>query len=97
MWKSNALTRRLGLEVPIVQGPFGSGLSSVDLAAAVSNAGGLGSFGVHHLNGAGIRDVAAKIRARTDRPFALNLWIALHDSEDPQVDDDEFARAIANH
>jgi nitronate monooxygenase len=96
MWKSNALTRRLGLEVPIVQGPFGSGLSSVDLVAAVSNAGGLGSFGVHHLNGAGIRDVAAKIRARTDRPFALNLWIPLHDSEDPQVDDDEFARAIAN-
>ena len=96
MWQVNALTRRLGLEAPIVQGPFGSGLSSVELVAAVSNAGGLGSFGVHHLNAAGIHEVAAKIRARTERPFALNLWIPLHDSEEPHIENDRFARAVAN-
>jgi nitronate monooxygenase len=96
MWKSNALTKRLSLDVPIVQGPFGSGLSSVDLVAAVSNAGGLGSFGVHHLDATGIREVAAAIRARTDRPFALNLWIPLHDSEEPQIDDEQFASALTN-
>jgi len=49
MWKDTAITRRLGLAAPIVQGPFGSGLSSVDLVVAVSESGGLGSFGVHHL------------------------------------------------
>ena len=79
--------RRLGLAAPIVQGPFGSGLSSVDLVVAVSESGGLGSFGVHHLDGAGIRKVAGEIRARTQRPFALNLWIPLGDSDDPQLSD----------
>ena len=42
---STRLTRLLGAEVPIIQGPFGGGLSSVALTAAVSGAGGLGSFG----------------------------------------------------
>jgi len=87
MWKDTAVTRRLGLAAPIVQGPFGSGLSAVDLVVAVSESGGLGSFGVHHLDGAGIRQVAADIRARTQRPFALNLWMPLGDSDDPQLSD----------
>jgi nitronate monooxygenase len=93
MWKSNDLTRKLSLGVPIVQGPFGGGLSAVDLVVAVSNGGGLGSFGVHHLEPGGIREVAAQIRARTDRPFALNLWIPLRDSDDPQLSDAQWRTA----
>ena len=85
MWKRNDFTRRLSLDVPIVQGPFGGGLSAVDLVAAVSEGGGLGSFGVHHLDGAGIREVTAQIRARTRRPFALNLWMPHADSDNPQL------------
>jgi nitronate monooxygenase len=41
--------RRLGIDLPIVQGPFGGGLSTTRLVATVSNRGGLGSFGAHHL------------------------------------------------
>ena len=67
MWKNTEVTRRLKLDAPIVQGPFGSGLSAVDLVVAVSEGGGLGSFGVHHLDGAGIRAIDAQIRARTRR------------------------------
>jgi len=93
MWKSNELTRRLSLDVPIVQGPFGGGLSAVDLVVAVSEGGGLGSFGVHHLEPAGIRDIAAQIRARTKRAFALNLWIPLHDSDDPKLSDAQWRTA----
>ncbi|HYD79018.1 MAG TPA: nitronate monooxygenase [Paucimonas sp.] len=92
MWKDTEVARRLGLEAPIIQGPFGRGISSVDLVAAVAEAGGLGSFGVHHLDAAGIRGIAAQIRARTARPFALNLWIPLDDADDPQLTDEEFAR-----
>jgi len=87
MSKNTEVTRRLGLEAPIVQGPFGGGLSAVDLVVAVSECGGLGSFGVHHLDAAGMRSIAGEIRARTRRPFALNLWIPLHDSDDPDLDD----------
>src|SRR4051812_49747185 len=86
MWNNTEVTRRLGLAAPVVQGPFGSGLSAVELVVAVSESGGLGSFGVHHLDAAGIRAVAAQIRARTQKPFALNLWIPLGDSDDPQLD-----------
>jgi nitronate monooxygenase len=95
MWKTTEATRRLGLTVPIVQGPFGGGISSVDLVVAVCESGGLGSFGVHHLGGDGIREVAAAIRARTARPFALNLWIPLGDSDGPLLDDEAFARNAA--
>ena len=94
MWKNTEVTRRLKLEVPIVQGPFGSGLSAVDLVVAVSEGGALGSFGVHHLDGAGIHEVAAKIRARTQRNFALNLWIPLGDSDDPRMSDAQWNSAV---
>lgn len=94
MWNDTAITRRLKLDAPLIQGPFGSGLSAVDLVVAVSESGGLGSFGVHHLDGAGIRDVAAKIRARTSRAFALNLWIPMRDSEDPQLSDAQWHAAL---
>ncbi|HET9865293.1 MAG TPA: nitronate monooxygenase [Steroidobacteraceae bacterium] len=93
MWKDTEVTRRLGLAAPIVQGPFGSGLSSVDLVVAVSESGGLGSFGVHHLDGAGIRAIAGEIRARTRRPFALNLWMPLGDSDDPQLTEAQWMAA----
>lgn len=94
MWQTTALTRRVGLALPIVQGPFGGGLSSVDLVAAVCEAGGLGSFGVHHLGAAAIGETAAAIRARTSKPFALNLWIPLRDSDDPQLSDAAWARGV---
>jgi nitronate monooxygenase len=94
MLKNDAIVKRLGLASAIVQGPFGGGLSSVDLVVAVSDSGGLGSFGAHHLGAEGIRDVAARIRARTSRPFALNLWIPLHDSDDPQLTDAQWRTAL---
>jgi len=66
---------RLGLSVPVVQGPFGGGLSSVELVAGVSDRGGLGSFGAHQVLADEIGPLAAQIRTRTRGPFALNLWI----------------------
>jgi nitronate monooxygenase len=45
MWPNNALTERLNLKWPIIQAPMGSA-SSPGLAAAVTNAGGLGGLGM---------------------------------------------------
>ncbi len=75
----NAFTARVGIQHPIIQGPFGGGLSSVCLAAAVSNAGGLGSFGAHHLSPSQIGDVMREIRSSTSKPFNINLWVSRHD------------------
>ena len=45
MWSRNALSERLNLKWPILQAPMGS-ISTPALAAAVSNAGGLGGIGM---------------------------------------------------
>ena len=45
MWPSNALTERLRLKYPVIQAPMGI-MSTPALAAAVSNAGGLGGLGL---------------------------------------------------
>lgn len=92
-WRTTQVTRRLGLTAPIVQGPFGSGLSAVDLVVAVCERGLLGSFGVHHLTGADIGAVAESIRARTVRPFALNLWVPLPGEAELVISDDQWNRA----
>lgn len=73
---TDRLTRRLGIRHPIVLGPFG-GLSSVELTAAVSNLGGLGSYGLYGYDADRIVETGAALRAATDAPFALNLWLPL--------------------
>jgi nitronate monooxygenase len=72
-------TRRLGIAHPIVQGPFGGGLSTVTLAATVSNLGGLGSYGAHVLPPDKIGETTRSIRDQTSLPFAMNLWVSDHD------------------
>lgn len=79
MWNDTAITRRLGIQYPIVQGPFGGGLSSARLVAAVSNAGGLGSFGAQGMTPKRIGEVVAEIQALTASPFAVNLWVSTED------------------
>ncbi|MEU7896826.1 nitronate monooxygenase [Nonomuraea sp. NPDC049152] len=74
----------LGLEHPIVQGPFGGGLSSVALAAAVSDAGGLGSYGGHILAPDRLTALVAELKAATRRAFAVNLWVP-HPEEEGAV------------
>ncbi len=65
---------RLGLSVPLVQAPM-AGTSTPALAAAVSNAGALGSIGVGATDAAGARAMIAAVRARTERPFNVNVFV----------------------
>lgn len=102
-----SLTQQLGIDTPIVLGPFG-GLSSVELTAAVSEAGGLGSFGLYGFDAGRIRATADALRQRTARPFALNLWLPHREAGEPDptgfgrggsdgagFDRAEFDRAVA--
>jgi nitronate monooxygenase len=93
-WNRNRLTTRLGIDYPIIQGPLG-GLSSQRLTAAVSNFGGLGSFGAHTLAPAAIEDAIAQIRALTSRPFAMNLWVSMEDEGARASDESAFNRSLA--
>lgn len=69
------LAEMLGTLHPVIQGPFGGGLSAVGLAAAVSDAGGLGSFGAHHLEADAVIELVGSLKAATNAPFAVNLWV----------------------
>ena len=89
------LTGLLGIDHPIVLGPFG-GLSSVELTAAVSELGGLGSFGLYGYDAGRIAETAAALRAATDRPFNLNVWLPLTDAPtDAPFDRDAYDRTVA--
>ena len=90
----NAFTSRIGIEHPIVQGPFGGGLSSVRLAAAVSNAGGLGSFGAHHLSPNEMREVIHDLQRATAKPCNINLWVSRHDAGAEVMTSEHHARGL---
>ena len=62
------------LDIPILQAPM-LGASSPALAAAVSNAGGLGSVALGALAPEKVAGLAAEIRALTTRPFGINLFV----------------------
>jgi NAD(P)H-dependent flavin oxidoreductase YrpB (nitropropane dioxygenase family) len=70
----------LGISLPIVQAPIGSA-SCPQLAAAVSNAGGLGMLALswHGLEAA--RHSIRKTRTLTDRPFGVNLVLQWDQAE----------------
>ena len=89
----NRLTSKLGIDYPIIQGPLG-GLSSQGLTAAVSNFGGLGSFGAHGLPPGAIKDVIAEIRSLASKPFAMNLWVSMEDEGARTSDENAFKRSL---
>ncbi len=70
---NRALLRLLGIDKPIIQAPM-AGVSTPALAAAVSNAGGLGSLGVGAMKADGARKVIQETRALTAKPFNINVF-----------------------
>ena len=93
-WNRNRLTEKLGIDYPIIQGPLG-GLSSQRLTAAVSNFGGLGSFGALSLSPEEIKNVISQIRSLTSKPFAVNLWVSMEDDGARTSDEAAFNRSLA--
>ena len=67
-----ALCQRLGIELPIIQAPMGGAAGPI-LAAAVSNAGGLGTLPLWRTEVETLRRRIRETRDLTSRPFAVNL------------------------
>ncbi|MDF0733195.1 nitronate monooxygenase [Pseudomonas entomophila] len=70
---SNPLLTLLNLRLPIIQAPM-VGVSTPELAAAVSNAGGLGSIGIGACTVAQARRMLSDTFALTRRPFNVNVF-----------------------
>ncbi|GGB05381.1 NAD(P)H-dependent flavin oxidoreductase [Puia dinghuensis] len=93
MWYQTKASEILGIRYPILQGPFGGSLSSVELVSTVSNAGGLGGYGAYTLSPQEIIEVDQQIKAATDKPYNINLWVSDTDAIDGTVSDDHFKKA----
>ena len=64
----------LGIEYPILQGGM-AWVATAELAAAVSNAGGLGIIGAGNAPGSYVRDEIRKVKELTDKPFGVNIML----------------------
>ena len=76
MWYNTRVTEMLGIQYPILQGPFGGNLSTVRLASTVSNLGGLGGFGAYTMNPEEILALDRDLKQATDKPYNINLWVS---------------------
>ncbi|WP_310555168.1 nitronate monooxygenase [Flavobacterium sp.] len=92
MWNNTKFTKLLGIEYPIIQGPFGGGLSSVKLTSTVSNSGGLGSFGGQPFSSKEIIETCNEIRKLTKKPFNINLWVNDRDERLASFGDKDYKR-----
>jgi nitronate monooxygenase len=76
MWNQTKITELFGIKYPILLGPMGGGFSTPQLLAAVSNAGGLGSLGAYTLTPQQLLEAGNTIKAQTDKPYNINLWVS---------------------
>jgi nitronate monooxygenase len=81
MWTSQDFLRHFGIQFPMIQAPMAGGLSTPELAAAVSNIGGLGSLGAGYLTADRIEGEFRRFRALTETPVAINLFAGGYESE----------------
>jgi nitronate monooxygenase len=95
MWYNTKAKELLGIDYPILQGPFGGNLSSVELTAAVSNAGGLGGYGAYTMSPQEIFDIDKQLKAATNKPYNINLWVSDHDIPEGGLTDEQFEKTKA--
>ncbi|TAI65460.1 nitronate monooxygenase family protein [Bradyrhizobium sp. Leo170] len=73
MWSDRRLLELFGIEHPIVLAPM-AGFATVELAAIVSNAGGLGSIGCATMDLQRVTNAIAQARRLTSKPVSLNFF-----------------------
>jgi nitronate monooxygenase len=96
------ITERLGMRLPIIQAPM-AGISTPAMAAAVADAGGLGSLGLGAMTAAAAQGAIDEFRQRCGRPLHVNLFVHRPARERAGVEaawlarlEPEFARAGAS-
>jgi len=75
------LLQRIGIKYPIFQAPM-AGTATPAMAAAVSNAGGLGAIGIGAATASKAREMIQHTKKLTDKPFNVNVFV----HEEPQPD-----------
>lgn len=89
MWHETEVTKRLSLKYPIIQAGMAGGITTPELVAAVSNAGGLGMIGAGYMTPKDLESSIQKVKEWTDQPFGVNLFVP----ENPVIVQEEIERA----
>ncbi|WP_173917171.1 nitronate monooxygenase family protein [Halobacillus sp. Marseille-Q1614] len=89
MWKNSVFTSMAGIDYPIVQAGMAGGVTTPELVAAVSSAGGLGTLGAGYMNAESMEKSIQKIKSLTSATFGVNLFIP----EYPEIDQEELQKA----
>jgi nitronate monooxygenase len=86
MISSNLLCKSLNIQYPIIQAPM-SGVTTPELVAAASNAGGLGILGAGRMLPNQILDAIHKIKNLTNHTYGVNLLLAPPDKQEADKED----------
>jgi nitronate monooxygenase len=97
LWPETRLTELLGVRCPIVQAPMAGGPNTVELAAAVSEAGGLGSLAGAMLSPDALREEIRALRQLTRQPFAVNVFAPLPPSDPDPAAIEAVRRSLDAH
>lgn len=71
----NKVTELLKIEHPIIQAPMAGGITTSELVAAVSNAGGLGMIGAGYMTPLQLKEQIKEIRKLSSHSFGVNLFV----------------------
>lgn len=76
MWSHTRLSGLTGTRLPLVVAPMAGGPTTPELVAASCDAGALGTLASGYLSPEAGRTALRRVRELTDRPFAVNLFVA---------------------
>ncbi|MGG1593847.1 NAD(P)H-dependent flavin oxidoreductase [Terribacillus saccharophilus] len=82
---TNRLLEALSISHPIIQAPMAGGITTAELVTAVSEAGGLGMIGAGYLDAVSTRHQIQEVKARTVKPFGINLFVPSPYKEEKDV------------
>ena len=80
-----SITKLLGIEYPIIQGGM-AWVAEYHLAAAVSEAGGLGLIGAANAPAEWVREQIQKVKELTKKPFGVNIMLMSPHADEPVQD-----------
>ena len=90
-----AFSKKLNLRLPLIQAPMAGGPSSPELVAAACAAGALGSFGFAYTQPEDMKRQAEWVRAKTPRPFGINLFVSPQPDPIPPGQQSEALDAVS--
>ncbi|MFG6150082.1 NAD(P)H-dependent flavin oxidoreductase [Halobacillus sp. B23F22_1] len=91
MGKNNEVTAMLKIDYPIIQAGMAGGITTPELVAAVSNAGGFGTLGAGYMNIEDLEKSLTAIKQQTRGSFGVNIFIP----EYPDIIEEEIEKT--NH